>query len=372
MGRPAEGWGVRWKRGWAYARFTWQGTNFCIALRTRDRREAQEAAARTYADVISGRLRPAERHDGKLYDLAELLDAWLESKRTSIDVAFFPTLEGYARRYVATFKSLDRITEANASTFGLARLGQGVRSTVLRELSYLRQFLAWCTLHGALTRTPVVPRLPPKAKGTRTGTQRKKAVHITPAEAAAIIALLPEESKTIDGRTWPIRARFAFMWETGLRPATLSALSVPGHWRPGAKHLDIPDEDDKARFGREVDLTPEAIAILRAVAPGAGLIFGGHVFSKALKAAATAVLGPLRGKSFAPYDFRHGRAKDLLDHGAPIRGVSFVLGHKRVSTTDKYLAPDRAAGREALAALENDPRTIHGPETILSSEGETK
>lgn len=348
MGRAAEGWTVHWKRGWAYVHFTWNKFPYRIALGTRDRREAQEAAAREYAEIVSGRRRPLQRAPGILLDLADLLDLWLESKRTSVHKSFFPTLEGYARLYVERFRSLDRITEASASTFGLTRLGEGLRTTVLRELSYLRQFLAWCELHGAISLAPVVPRLPPKAKGTRTGTQRAKAVHISALEAKAILALLPEQSKTIDGRKWPLRARFAFMWETALRPETLSRLRVPENWRPGMAHLELTDEDDKARFGREVDLTPEAATILARVAPEHGAIFGRHVFYKALKRAAAAVLGPVKGKSFAPYDFRHGRAKERLDAGALIRGVSYMLGHKRVSTTDKYLAPDREAGRSAL------------------------
>ena len=166
----------------------------------------------------------------------------------------------------------------------------------------------------------------------------------------AILAELPELSKTIGGRRWPLRDRFAFMWETTLRPETLSRLMVPDHWRPGARHLELTDEDDKARWGREVDLSDEAVAILERVAPARGLIFGRHSYYKAIKRAAAAVLGPLKGKSFAPYDFRHGRAKERLDAGAPIRGVSYMLGHKRVSTTDKYLAPERSAGIEALNA----------------------
>lgn len=350
MGRPSEGFKVKWKRGWGYVHFTWEKHEHRIALLTRDKREAQEAAAREYAEVVSGRRRPIRRAPGKLLDLADLFDLWLESKRTSIDESFFPTLEGYARRFVDFFQTLDRITKATASTYGLTRLGEGMRTTVLRELSYLRQFLSWCELHGALSVVPDVPKLPPKAKGTRTGTQRGKAVHISEEEAKAIIAALPEFSKTIDGRKWPLRARFAFMWETALRPETISRLRVPDHWRPGAKHIELADEDDKARWGRPVDLTPKAVAILRAVSPREGLIFGRHNYTKAIKAAARTVLGPQRGKLFAPYDFRHGRAMERLDAHAKMRGVSYMLGHRRPSTTDKYLAPDRKAGAEALQA----------------------
>lgn len=365
MGRPSEGVHVRFKRGWAYACFTWDRHEYRIALRKKDKREAKEAAARAYAKVVSGEWAPVRRKRGELLDLADLLDAWIETKTPSLDPDTVPTIEAYARRYVDTFESLDKITEASGSAFGLARLGQVLRTTVLRELAYLREFLRWCKLHGALATVPHIPRLPPKAQGKRAGKHRAKAVHITPDQAQQILALLPEWSKKIDGRKWPLRARFAFMWETALRPETISRLSVPDHWRPGARHLELTNEDDKARFGREVDLSDEAVRILESVAPVRGTVFGHHIFYKALKRAAAVVLGDVKGKSFAPYDFRHGRAKSWLDAGGPIRGVSFQLGHKRVSTTDKYLAPDRSAGRETLEVTggiqKARSRTISGP-----------
>lgn len=350
MGRPSEGWKVRWKRGWAYCCFTWDHLEHRIALRTKDKREAQTEAARAYAEVVTGERRPLRKQPGKLLDLADLFDAWIESKKPSLDERTVPTIEAYCARFVDYFERLDKITEATGANYGIARLGQVLRTTVLRELSYLREFLRWCKVHGVLVTVPHIPRLPPKAQGKRAGKQRAKSVHVSPDEAKAILALLPELSKTIDGQKWPLRDRFAFMWETALRPETISRLRVPDNWRPGARHVELTNEDDKARFGREVDLTDEAISLLTKHAPERGLIFGSHIFYKAIKKAAVAVLGPVKGKSFAPYDFRHGRAKSLLDAGAPIRGVSYVLGHKKVSTTDKYLAPERSAGKEALTA----------------------
>lgn len=360
MGRPAEGVHIRWRRGWAYACFTWEGHEHRIALRTRERREASEASARAYSKVVSGEWRPVRRQPGKLLDLADLLDEWIESKRSGLDVVTVPTLEAYARRFVDYFESLDKITEATGSAYGMDRLAQVLRTTVNRELSYLREFLRWCRMQRALSATPHIPRLPPKAQGKRSGPQRAKSVHISEVQAKEILALLPEESKTIDGRKWPLRARFAFMWETALRPETLSRLMVPDHWRPGARHLELTNEDDKARWGRDVDLTDEAIRILEAVAPKRGLIFGRHAYYKAIKRAAIVVLGETKGKLFAPYDFRHGRAKHMLDATAPIRGVAYQLGHKLLSTTDKYLAPERTAGRAALIASGG----IHGPKAV--------
>ncbi len=348
MGRNTEGHKITWKRGWAYVRFTWDGQAHFIALRTQDPQEANEAAARAYAQVVGGERRAVKASPRTLLELDQLLQLWVKSKESSVDPSTLPTLDIYIRRYFDYFKKLDNINETTTSTYGLDRLAQVLRTSIMRELMYLRQFLAWAKLHGAINHVPHVPKLPPKALGIRAGKQRAKSVAVTPTEAKQIIELLPETSKKIDERRWPLRARFAFMWETALRPETLSRLRVPENWQPGWKHLELTDEDDKARFGREVDLTPKAIAILTEIAPVEGFIFGGHNYSKALKKAAKAILGARRGKSFAPYDFRHGRAKERLDAGASLRGVAYMLGHKRMSTTDKYLAPDRAAGRDAL------------------------
>lgn len=350
MGRRAEGPKVRWKRGWAYARFTWQRVEYCEALGTQDGREAEEGAARAYAEVVSGQRRPVARRPGQLLELSSLWDEWLDWKRPSIDPETAEQIGYYGDRFVDYFVSLGRITEASGATYGVTRLGQVSRSTVTKELCYLRQFVAWCKQQGTLTVAPLIPPLPKKAKGKRVGPQRVKPVEITREEARAIIALLPEQSKTIGGRKWPLRDRFAFAFETMFRPKTVGCLSVPEHWRPGMKHVVITDEIDKARFGREVDLSPEALRVLKKVAPKSGIVFGRHEFAKALKRAAKTVLGPVRGKQFAAYDFRHGMAQALLDDGAPLRGVSYLLGHIRPTTTDRYTRPDRRAGQAALRA----------------------
>lgn len=351
MGRKASGFRITWKRGWAYVRFSWEGVDVRAALDTQDKREAEKRAAHKYSDVVSGRVLVTKKAPGRATDLEGLLDQWVRSKVSSLDERTVPTIEGYCRTFLEAFRHLDAITEASASTFGLTRLRRAMRKTVLRELAYLRQFLDWAKLHGHLRTIPVVPKLPPKAQGTRTGKQRAKAIPLTRAEAMEIIAKLPVESKTIDGRKWPLRARYEFMVETGLRPETLSRLSVPGNWQRGAGHVELANEDDKARYGRVIDITPRAKAILTKVAPERGPIFGRHVYYKALKRAAAEVLDAARAKDFAPYDLRHLFVRELLDASKDMRGTAHQAGHKLLTTTNKYLAPDRTAGKRALGAL---------------------
>jgi integrase len=218
-----------------------------------------------------------------------------------------------------------------------------LRKTVQKELSYLRGFLTWCELQGAIDRAPVIAPLPKKATGSRAGKQRAVPVEIDAAQADAIIALLPLKSKRIGDRKWPVRARFRFAWETGLRPETLSRISVPSNFRPGSAELVLDDADDKARYGRTLPLSAQARGVLEEAAPTAGFIFGRHNFAKALKRAAALVLGAELARRFAPYDFRHGRGTQLADEGASLTGIAYLLGHKQLTTTNRYLKPSRRA-----------------------------
>ncbi len=350
MGRRSEGHKIRWKRGWAYVRFTHQKVEHCIALGTQDPDEAPRLAAVEHAATVAGRRRSvAGARGGSLLRLDELLAEWVASQEGVLDEETIPTLTTYARHYVAFFGTLDRMTDATCADYGRSRLRVVLRKTVQKETSYLRGFLGWCVEQGALPEAPTVPALPKKSMVVRAGRQRAKPVEISEAQALAIVSALPEHSKKIEGRKWPLRARFLFAWETGLRPATLDRLSVPENFRRGTAELVLTDEGDKARFGRTVPLSDVARNVLERFCPEAGLIFGAHCFDKHLKHAAAKVLGPEVATRFASYDFRHGRASHLVDRGAPLTGVAFLLGHQRLSTTDRYLRGSRRAAERALA-----------------------
>lgn len=369
MGRRAnEGFRVQWKRGWAYVRFTHEGIDHRVALGTRDPGEAQASAAQEYARALSGRRRPVVAARGRARPLDVLLAEWIGSCAGVLDEDTCSTLEIYARHYCAAFEGLHDITRESAKDFTRARLRQVLRRTVLKELSFLRGFLAWCVDTGEIDEAPVIDPPPGKATGVRAGPQRSAPVAITEEQALAIIAALPEASKTIGGRRWPVRARFLVAWETGLRPASLAALRVPQSYRKGASELLLEDAEDKARFGRTLPLSPEARRALDAAVPERGLIFGDHNFAKALKLAARGVLGTELGDRFAPYDFRHGRGTHLVGQGAPLTGVAYLLGHRRLSTTDRYLRPSRRDAERALAAV-GAPFPPPGSNETLSASG---
>jgi integrase len=253
------------------------------------------------------------------------------------------------RHLTPFFETVGAITTARAADYTRKRLGVVMKQTVQKELSALRGFLMWCEEQGYVDVAPVIAKPPRRATGTRFAKRRRgKATELSVEEARALVEQLPEWSGSRRVPPFPVRARFVVAFETSLRPATLDALSVPEHYSPGAMSLRITDEIDKARFGRELPLTPEARAALDQVCPQSGLIFGVHYYRDQLRKAADAVLPPERAKTFAAYDLRHTRLTQLAETGN-LPGTSFMAGHVRATTTALYIRPNQRAAERTLA-----------------------
>jgi site-specific recombinase XerD len=68
----------------------------------------------------------------------------------------------------------------------------------------------------------------------------------------------------------------------------------------------------------------------------------------------------LKGKRLHPHSVRHSTALHLLRSGVDLSTIAHWLGHSSINTTNKYLAMDLEAKREALAKAEPlVPRTCH-------------
>ncbi|HEU4411634.1 MAG TPA: tyrosine-type recombinase/integrase [Polyangiaceae bacterium] len=359
MGRRAEGWRIYWQRGWAQLRFRHEGKRHSVALGTRDAGEAARLAPTVYADFVAGRWRPTERVGGRPGALADLVAAWLDDYRAGRPGATADDYEGRWRAHLGPFFGWDfaRITRASLKAYQTERLKVVTRKTLQKELSAYNVFVAWLVDTGAVAEEHAVraPKLPRGALGTRDPVRgRKGRTDLSPAQVAAVLAALPETTPARrKGETVWCRPYFELLYETGLRPATLAALSTPEHWRPGARHLELPAELDKARFARRVPLTPRAVELLGQVAPkGGGLVFGRHDLRNALETACRAAGAP----EVTPYDLRHARATHLVEAGASLAGVAHLLGHARVTTTAVYARSSERAGEAALQALSGDIR----------------
>ena len=210
---------------------------------------------------------------------------------------------------------------------------EGTKVTVQKELSALRQPLLWADEQGHLAYLPEPPALPKRATGTRASRRPEAPTPVSLEEVERILARMPEWSSDKPDR-FAIAAYFEFFAETGLRPSTLQALETPRHWRRGELRLVLTPDIDKSDFGREVPITPRAMAALHAALPeGQGLLFGPHERrSSWLRAAARAAgLSEERARKLVPYDLRHSRITNLLAAGANLPGVQHLVGHKRLN-----------------------------------------
>lgn len=205
-----------------------------------------------------------------------------------------------------------------------------------------------------LTAPLEVPPLPTRKKRANRGTpfherRRGAATPITAEQARAIVALLPEQSESKKEEPFAIRARFALMLETGLRPKTLDQLRVPEHYTKGAEVLRITAGIDKNEYARTLPLTDVARAALDSVCPGEGLIFGRHDYRPQLQKAAKQVLPPHLAATFTAYDLRHRCATELAATG-DLTGAAYLMGHKQVTTLNRYARPEQSAAARVLAA----------------------
>lgn len=164
------------------------------------------------------------------------------------------------------------------------------------------------------------------------------------ADVERLLRALPVRTR----RGHPARAFYTLLWETGLRRGTLRRLSVPEHYRRGARELAITKRIDKARVERTLPLTPRARRVLDAVCPDLGLVFGRVRYEYALRKAARAA--EIDGaEHLSDHDFRHARLTYWGERTDNLLGLQFLAGHKHATTTATYMHAGRKAADAVLA-----------------------
>jgi integrase len=113
--------------------------------------------------------------------------------------------------------------------------------------------------------------------------------------------------------------------------------------------LRITADIDKNEFARDLPLTEAARAALDSVCPSEGLIFGKHDYHPQLQRAAKQVLPPHLAATFTAYDLRHRCATELAATG-DLTGAAYLMGHKQVTTLNRYARPEQSAATRVLAA----------------------
>lgn len=340
------------RKGIYFVRFRHAEVRWKRSTRKSDRREALVEAAKIYDAFVNADHSRATQ--GKAPPLERALSLWIEDFRAGHAERTTLTYTDYAAVFLREFRSVPLITEASIAAFSRRRLLNVKAVTVRKELSALRSFLAWCAEKEIVTKAPTVTSIPKRATGTK-GTwadgadREQRRIDMTPAQAEALIAALPDRSR----RGHPARDMVALIWETTLRIATIQRLETPRHFTRGAKTLRITADIDKVRYAREVPLSDRARGILDRHCPKRpGVIFGPVRLHGVLESAALAAgIAEADASKVSPHDIRHAAMTHLVSTpGVPLAGAAYLGGHKHVSTTALYVHAQRSAAEAAILA----------------------
>ena len=360
MGRHAEGWKLHSdpRTGLYKVRFTHGGKRWKLGTGTRDSGEAAGEAARLYGAVVSGNWRPESRlaPPVKGRGIIDVASAWLAEIESSIDPQTFKL---YSDLYVSThfegfFKTVDQLTTVGVEGYIATRLKAVTRETLKKELSVLRQFARWAHRRGYLAAVPEIETPGAQVLGTPNAFAKRVFQIFSPDEVSRIIEKLPERvsGPRVPAGFW-VKARIAFLWETGLRPATVSKLTAPGDYASGRKNLTIRDEADKNRWGRDLPLSTAARTALDSVTPKEGVIFGEHDTRGPLrKAALEAGIDAQRAKRISEYDLRHSRLTFWGSTTTNLSALMYLAGHKQPATSARYLKPQIEAAEAVILGAE--------------------
>jgi integrase len=362
MARTSTGWHIYRdpRSGVHQVRFIHGSQRRSFSTGDRDPVPAAKEAARIYAEVVSGRWSPGKGlivPAGKAFD--EVAALWLADIEPIVDSQTFTLFQDtyMGTHFAPFFRTMDRLTTVGAEDYASSRLRLVTRETLKKELSVLRQFSKWAHRRGFLGEMPEIETPGRRVVGHVQSSSRKRAFLVFSAEEiGGIIAKLPQYATSRrSGERFPVRARFGLAWEYALRPETLNRLSVPEHYRPGSAVFTITDEIDKCRFGRDLEVTPDARKALDSVCPAEGLIFGTHDFRTLLRAAARAAgIDAHRADRISDYDFRHSRLTHLGQVTSNLSGLMYLAGHKQPATTARYMHPEKAAADDVLQAAAAD------------------
>ena len=147
-------------------RFRLDGRRFEVFLGTRDRKEAERAARRVYAEALA---RGRVVRSGECEVTGERVIEWLASAPLRPD-----TRESYRSSYAVRWvRELPMLSNDTAARYVRKRLSETRAKSVRSEVSALRGFARWLLDEGYLAEPVEVPSPPPGALGTPCATRRR-------------------------------------------------------------------------------------------------------------------------------------------------------------------------------------------------------
>ncbi len=234
-----------------------------------------------------------------------------------------------AQRGVASLSAVDTLA-VRGFLADLHRAGVG-RTSAARKLAALRTFFRFCVRAGRLQANPAEVVATPRQ-------DRRLPTFLTPDQARALV-----ESPRGDG--WVARRDRAILetfYSTGIRLSELASLEIEDLDADG-REVRVKGKGRKERVvpigGRAVEAIERFLGGRTALEQGTGPLFRNR-FGKRLSTRGIArVVGRYArglGLRTTPHTLRHTFATHLLDGGADLRAVQEMLGHARLSTTQRY------------------------------------
>ena len=242
---------------------------------------------------------------------------------------------GQFRRFLAA-RHVGQLAHVDARLLRqyLARLYEAglSRASIARKLAAIRSCLAFLTRRGGLPRNPArevsAPRLP------------KRLVSFLPIDEATVLLERPASAAAPPAEARD-RAILEMLYATGARVAELCGLDLADVDRGGGT-IRVRGKGAKERMIPVGDAALQALdAYLGAHGQADGPLFrnlrGGRLTVRSVHRivkARSRAAGLTR--RVTPHTLRHTFATHMLDAGADLRLIQDLLGHSRLSTTQRY------------------------------------
>ena len=229
--------------------------------------------------------------------------------------------------------AVGRVTTEDLRAYAAAKLRDSRRSTVSRKVAAVRGFFSFLAASGAIAKNPAAQLAAPKI-------EKRLPVFLPIDDTERLMGVLPE------GDAWAERDRAILetLYSTGVRVSELVGLD----W----DHVDFDNECvrvfGKGRKERIVPIGEIALDALRGYRKSLreeeierAAIFvnrrGGRLTTRSVARFVERYVR-LSGTPVAasPHSLRHSFATHLLNQGADLRAIQELLGHERLSTTQRY------------------------------------
>lgn len=235
---------------------------------------------------------------------------------------------------------LETISRVEVLDFLAARMRSGSStSSIVRQLSCLRQFFAWAVRERRVAQDPMLdlegPRRPRSLPGT-----------MTAQEVQALLAA-PDTDQSLGLRD---QALLETLYATGMRVSELAGLTL-ARVNLGQGVVRVMGKGGRERLVPLGENACEAIQrwlqVRCELRPKGDWLFlskSGRVLSRQAIWARIRQLAIRAGirESVHPHRLRHSFATHLLDNGADLRVVQMLLGHADLATTQIYTHVSRA------------------------------